>query len=306
MLESLNVNTEQLDDAGAQNNAQSDSKEDKSGLSTGNVDMDALAEELMKRFNGKFILRNLAGLGTKQMEMDSSPELDLDFDDRRIPKQKGWRSKLEKDPDKVIKTCIKSSRAGNFIEKMMIEGFNNGINVSNIYKNGNIEPRVANLIPMVARKVMNYVKKNIDNEAEKQRFENSLDAFYDVFNEDCVLYTAEECIELLKKLYCDIKEEREKLEVDKNNLELRSVYCNTKRRIWRKNNGYTAGNSNYGGGSRNYKKGNPSNNGKKRTCLDWNKKGKCTFKNCRFPHECSSCGSHLHGSVHCKEAAEEE
>ena len=306
-MDSLNVNTEQLDDAESSGNGNNGGNQNESeqGKAPTNVDMDALAAELMKRLNGKFILRNLADLGANQMAVDSSPDLDLEFNERRISKQKGWRSKLEKDVDKLFKALIRNSRAGSFIEKMMIEGFNNNINVNNIYKNGNIEARVANLVPMLARGVMNYIKKSIDNEAERQRFMNSLDGFHDTFTEDCVMYQAEECLDLLKKLYIDLREDRDKLDVDKNNLELRGVYCNTKRRPWRRNNNYY-GNSNGYGGNENSKRWNANNGNKKRVCLDWNKKGKCTYKNCRYPHECSSCGSTQHGSVHCKEAASEE
>ena len=305
-MESLNVNTEELDKSESPDNTDNSRKVgDRRSTPTANVDMDALAARIVKQLNGGYLLKNLAGLGLSQSRNDSSPDLDLDMDLKRIGKEKGWRSKMEKDPDKVIKNVIKSSRGGNLIERLMIEGYNNDINVSNIYKNGNIELRVPNLVPFLAKGVMGYIRKQIDNENELEDFKGSLGDFYDKFLTDCVLFVQEETLDLLKKLYVDVREDRDCLNVADNNLRLRNECLNTQRRPFkRRNNNFSGGNNNYNSG-RNSKRSNAKNK-KKRLCLDWNKKGKCSYPNCRYPHECSGCGSDQHGSVHCKEANEDD
>ena len=301
LLGSLNLRTEETEEQALAAGGSSASVQDSS-----TINIEALTEQIMKRLNAQLALRNLAGLEQNQQDDDdSSQDLDLDFNERRVGKEKGWRAKMEKDPDKVIKHVIKSSRGGNLIEKMMIEGFNNDINVSNIYKNGNIEVRVPNLLPMLARGVMNYVKKKIDNEEEKQRFVKGLDAFHDSFVVDCVGFIPDECLDLLKKVLVDVREERDKLDVGKNYLELRREYLNTQRKIWRRRNTFNVKGNSYGGGPRRTERKSGGNGNTKKLCLDWNKKGKCTYPNCRYVHECSNCGSTQHGSVHCKENNEE-
>ena len=121
LLGSLNLRTEETEEQALAAGGSSASVQDSS-----TINIEALTEQIMKRLNAQLALRNLAGLEQNQQDDDdSSQDLDLDFNERRVGKEKGWRAKMEKDPDKVIKHVIKSSRGGNLIEKMMIEGFNN-------------------------------------------------------------------------------------------------------------------------------------------------------------------------------------
>ena len=114
-MESLNALTEETEEQGAPaveigSNRNADAAQA--------INVDALTEQILKRLNSQLLLRNLAGLGLNQQNNDdSSQDLDLEFNERRIGKEKGWRSTLEKDPDKVIKHVIKH-RSRNRLTKI--------------------------------------------------------------------------------------------------------------------------------------------------------------------------------------------
>ena len=57
----------------------------------------------------------------------------MDFDGKRIGKEKNWRKKLEKDVDEALKIILKQTCGAKFIERAM-KSFNKDINGTNVYK----------------------------------------------------------------------------------------------------------------------------------------------------------------------------
>ena len=265
-------------------------------------ELEGLFSNFRKQMIEEFELRKIASsrfVDEQTKESELLEDLDLEEDDpkgKESGKKKTWREKMEKCKDKLIKKLCYGMRGRNTIEKMMIESYDNDLNKNNLYKNGNIEIRVNNIIPLIAQRLVAYIYKHIDNKVERELFLKNILKFYDLILNDIVLYIGEEVMELIYKLYEDILENKENINVFKVYMENRSEYLNTPKRVWKRRNNYKGVMGYYGNSNDNR---NKKGNFKKRYCLDWNKKGSCSYPNCRFPHKCSGCESTQHGHLNC-------
>ena len=182
-----------------------------------------------------------------------------------------------------------SSRGANVLKELMI-GKNYSINQSNIYRNGNFDFRINGYPLLLLNGVKKYVKRKMPQHKLRELLVKDCENLIDVFASDCVIFLDIEVVELIKRLYMDIKYEKNKYNLHCNYKELRSEYLHTHKRPFKRK--YKSDFSKSGQDKIRTEKN-------KKKCLDFNKKGNCSYKNCKFGHECSICNSSQHGAVHC-------
>lgn len=227
-------------------------------------------------------------------DVDSSADDDDDFGliSKKKPSKK-WRKKML-EWEKVVKKITSGAPGSNVIEHLMIDGFYNDINRTNIYKNGLVEIRVNGYLPFLFMGVYKYIAAVISDKEERELFSRDIIGCIELMCIDNVVYEEEELFGLIRKLYCDVKDNSAPLNWNANYTRLRGAYLNNQKHARKTRNPNQSKNSNKGLVRSNL------------PCKDWNK-GKCSYaEECKFRHVCSECGSVEHKAVQCPTNGQKE
>ena len=173
-------------------------------------------KELKKKEINKKILMDIDKKKFKKKKRNLLMDIDSDesdggsSDDTEVERKKKdkWEKGL-KDIDDLFKEISTSSRGANVLKELMI-GKNYSINQSNIYKNGNFDFWINGYPLLLLNGVKKYVKRKMPLHKLRELLVENWEDLIDVFSSDCVIFLDIEVVELIKRLYMDIKYEKDR------------------------------------------------------------------------------------------------